>query len=310
MVGIEGFEGFVDMGSDQNGGWLIDYMDDVQSTEFIWPPQIITDQTVSSASYDMDVSQPGKICAENSSLKKSIESLCPIVLALEYSSSLNFSTLVLWERDPLQTLLHDYLLLVACYYLLELEWNLLLHQGPKLAVRRYDGTGLMIGMITFALCMNAAMDMFQFLKLSGIASSIFRFLELCSIMEPGRPLKTDKVAILSDATRLMNQLRVEAGKLKETNEALQDTIKSLKAEKMELRDEKVKLKAEKERMEQAVKSMSIPSPFVPHPTFHVAANGKTIPYHPNYMPPMAMWQWMPPASLDTSQDHVLRPPVA
>eukprot|EP00475_Leptophrys_vorax_P039832 TRINITY_DN7272_c0_g1_i1.p1 TRINITY_DN7272_c0_g1~~TRINITY_DN7272_c0_g1_i1.p1 ORF type:complete len:284 (+),score=26.07 TRINITY_DN7272_c0_g1_i1:56-907(+) len=27
-------------------------------------------------------------------------------------------------------------------------------------------------------------------------------------------------------------------------------------------------------------------------------------------PPMAMWQWMAPASVDTSQDHMLRPPVA
>lgn len=27
-------------------------------------------------------------------------------------------------------------------------------------------------------------------------------------------------------------------------------------------------------------------------------------------PGVAMWQFMPPASVDTSQDHVLRPPVA
>ncbi|GJP31158.1 hypothetical protein CLOM_g9626 [Closterium sp. NIES-68] len=27
-------------------------------------------------------------------------------------------------------------------------------------------------------------------------------------------------------------------------------------------------------------------------------------------PPMAMWQWMAPTSVDTSQDHMLRPPVA
>lgn len=27
-------------------------------------------------------------------------------------------------------------------------------------------------------------------------------------------------------------------------------------------------------------------------------------------PGVAMWQFMPPAAIDTSQDHVLRPPVA
>ncbi|KAG9453086.1 hypothetical protein H6P81_005990 [Aristolochia fimbriata] len=144
-----------------------------------------------------------------------------------------------------------------------------------------------------------------------------RFMELCSVLDPGRPPKTDKVIILSDAARLLNQLRVEAQKLKETNEALQDTIKNLKAEKLELRDEKVRLKAEKEKMEQLLKGTSVPSPFIPHPAaaFHHAAaaaafatNNKTVPFA-NY-PPLAMWQWMPPASLDTSQDHVLRPPVA
>uniref|UniRef100_A0A1D1Y7S3 Transcription factor ILR3 n=1 Tax=Anthurium amnicola TaxID=1678845 RepID=A0A1D1Y7S3_9ARAE len=141
-----------------------------------------------------------------------------------------------------------------------------------------------------------------------------RFVELCSILDPGRPPKADKVAILSDATRHLNQLHVEAEKLKESNESLQETIKSLKAEKMELRDEKVSLKAEKEKLEQMLKGLSIPSSFVAPPVaapFHPAAYAtcnKNIPY-PNY-PPVGMWQWIPPASLDTSQDHVLRPPVA
>ncbi|MQL90881.1 hypothetical protein Taro_023484 [Colocasia esculenta] len=140
-----------------------------------------------------------------------------------------------------------------------------------------------------------------------------RFLELSSILDPNRPPKADKVLILSDAARHLNQLRLEAEKLKESNEALQDKIKNLKAEKSELRDEKVRLKAEKERMEQMIKTMSVPS-FVAHPTaapFHpanYAACNKNGPY-PSY-PPVAMWQWIPPAALDTSQDHALRPPVA
>ena len=57
---------------------------------------------------------------------------------------------------------------------------------------------------------------------------MIRFTELCSVMDPGKPPKTDKSAILSDATRLMNHLRLEAEKLKDSNEALKDAIKSLK----------------------------------------------------------------------------------
>ncbi|KAJ0979564.1 hypothetical protein J5N97_015038 [Dioscorea zingiberensis] len=143
-----------------------------------------------------------------------------------------------------------------------------------------------------------------------------RFAELCSILDPGRPPKADKGAILSDANRLLNQLRLEAQKLKESNEALQVSIKNLKAEKLELRDEKMKLKAEKEGMEKLLRrGMSVaPPPLNPHPVapFQAAAftacNNKTFPY-PTYTP-MGMWQWIPPTSLDTSQDHVLRPPVA
>ncbi|URE14072.1 HLH [Musa troglodytarum] len=140
------------------------------------------------------------------------------------------------------------------------------------------------------------------------------FMELCSVMDPGKPPKTDKSAILSDATRLLNHLRLGAKKLKDSNEALKDAIKSLKAEKLELRDEKMRLKAEKERTEQMLKAISTTPQFMTQPaatTPHsasVAARIKTVPY-PNYMP-MGLWPWIPPASLDTSQDHVLRPPVA
>ncbi|KAK9906155.1 hypothetical protein M0R45_002815 [Rubus argutus] len=89
-----------------------------------------------------------------------------------------------------------------------------------------------------------------------------KFLELGSILEPGRPPKTDKAA-------------------------LQEKIKELKAEKTELRDEKQRLKSEKEKPAHGNKMV----PFIGYPG-------------------VAMWQFMPPAAVDTSQDHVLRPPVA
>jgi len=53
-------------------------------------------------------------------------------------------------------------------------------------------------------------------------------MELGSILEPGRPPKTDKAAILMDAVRMVTQLRSEAQKLKDANSSLQEKIKELK----------------------------------------------------------------------------------
>lgn len=148
-----------------------------------------------------------------------------------------------------------------------------------------------------------------------------RFVELSQALDPGRPPKTDKATILCDAVRVLGQLRSEAQQLKEGNSQLREQIKELKVEKNELRDEKSRLKSEKARLEHQVKAMSLPPGYMPHPAAmqaaaaafaaqaqsqaaHVAAK----PAHT--YPSMAMWQWMPPASLDTSQDHVRHPPVA
>ncbi|KAE8703194.1 Transcription factor ILR3 [Hibiscus syriacus] len=142
-----------------------------------------------------------------------------------------------------------------------------------------------------------------------------KFMELGSILEPGRPPKTDKSAILIDAVRMVTQLRGEAQKLKDSNSSLQERIKELKAEKNELRDEKQRLKAEKEKLEQQLKAMNaqpsfmppaIPAPFTAAPG--QAPGNKLVPFI-GY-PGVAMWQFMPPAAVDTSQDHILRPPVA
>ncbi|KAH9651302.1 transcription factor ILR3 [Citrus sinensis] len=143
-----------------------------------------------------------------------------------------------------------------------------------------------------------------------------KFVELASILEPGRPPKTDKAAILIDAVRMVTQLRSEAQKLKDSNSSLQEKIKELKAEKNELRDEKQRLKAEKEKIEQQLKAMSTqPSFLTPPPAIPAAfaaqgqAPGNKLMPFISY-PGVAMWQFMPPAAVDTSQDHVLRPPVA
>ncbi|KAG5551775.1 hypothetical protein RHGRI_010004 [Rhododendron griersonianum] len=144
-----------------------------------------------------------------------------------------------------------------------------------------------------------------------------RFLELGSVLEPGRPPKTDKAAILSDAVRIVTQLRSEAQKLRVSNEEIQERIKELKAEKNELRIEKQRLKEEKEKVEQQVKAMTAQPGFLPHPSAAMpagygaqgqAADNKLMPFI-SY-PGVAMWQFIPPSVRDTSQDHVLRPPVA
>lgn len=133
-----------------------------------------------------------------------------------------------------------------------------------------------------------------------------KFMDLSSVLEPTRTLKTDKPAILDDAIRVVNQLRGEAHELKETNQMLLEEIKSLKEEKNELREEKMVLKSDKEKMEQQMRSMAaVPSPgFMPsHPAaFHqnkMAVYG-SYGYYPN-MPVMPYL--LPPSQRDTSQDQ-------
>ncbi|XP_038893777.1 transcription factor ILR3-like [Benincasa hispida] len=143
-----------------------------------------------------------------------------------------------------------------------------------------------------------------------------RFLELNSILNHGRPPKIDKSVILGDAVRMIMQLRDEAQKLKESNESSLKKINEMKAEKNELRDEKQRLKEVKDSLEQKMKAFNTQPSFLPHPPAIPAAfsspnqvvGGKLVPVI-GY-PGVSMWQFMPPGAIDTSQDHILRPPVA
>lgn len=136
------------------------------------------------------------------------------------------------------------------------------------------------------------------------------FIDLSSILEPGRAAKTDKLAILTDAIRVLNQLQTEAKEYKEENEKLKEEIDSLKAEKNELREEKITLKTEKEKMEHQLKTMAVPSPGLIPPysaAYHGGPNKMAL--YPSYgMYPM--WHYLPPSTRDTSHDHELRPPAA
>ncbi|RWW63194.1 hypothetical protein BHE74_00029645 [Ensete ventricosum] len=92
---------------------------------------------------------------------------------------------------------------------------------------------------------------------------------------------------------------------------------SSSAEKNELREEKQKLKAEKESLEQQVKLLNARPSFVPQPPLvpslfpaqgQVAGHKLMVPIvgYPSF----PMWQFMPPADVDTSQDADKCPPVA
>lgn len=61
-----------------------------------------------------------------------------------------------------------------------------------------------------------------------MAVTISRFAELCLLLDPGKPPKSDKIEILRYATRLLSQLRNEDKNLKEANESLKDSIKNMK----------------------------------------------------------------------------------
>ncbi|KAF5760580.1 putative transcription factor bHLH family [Helianthus annuus] len=137
-----------------------------------------------------------------------------------------------------------------------------------------------------------------------------RFQELNEILDPGRPPKTDKTVILGDAIRRVIQLREEAVKLKESTQDLQAKINELKVEKTELRDEKQKLKAEKERLEQQIKAFTRPpatSAFFPYPQSPIV-DGKFVPFMGYHGVPM--WPFASVPAVDTSEDHILRSPLA
>ncbi|PWA66854.1 bHLH1 [Artemisia annua] len=52
-----------------------------------------------------------------------------------------------------------------------------------------------------------------------------KFVELALILEPGKPPKIDKAAILVDAVRKLAQLRNEVQKLIDSNTEIQENIK-------------------------------------------------------------------------------------
>ena len=168
---------------------------------------------------------------------------CNFDIEIVVGKSIFCSDVTSWENFILQTTLLPFFFRTSdvntCSFCCSAEtvWSHVLHQAQKLAVRNCEGIDSMIGMFdhhaTVAICWKSSLfvSIMLCILLSSTSDSwcyMIRFTELCSVMDPGKPPKTDKSAILSDATRLMNHLRLEAKKLKDSNEALKDAIKSLK----------------------------------------------------------------------------------
>lgn len=144
-----------------------------------------------------------------------------------------------------------------------------------------------------------------------------RFLELSAVLEPGTTPKCDKTAILSDAIRMITILHEEISRFKQQNAKLTEKVNELKSEKNELRAEKQRMKADKEDIEKQIKALGIHHPrFQYHPTAMPASYAipyqpvgtKLVPFINN--PGVSMWRFVPQTAVDTSQDHVLHPPVA
>ncbi|XP_042043606.1 transcription factor bHLH104-like [Salvia splendens] len=123
-----------------------------------------------------------------------------------------------------------------------------------------------------------------------------KFIELSAVLGRESIGKTEKLTMLSDAIRLLKQLKTESQEHMQMNTRLTEEIKILKVEKNELREEKAKLKEDKERIEQQL-------------NMYQADAAKKVPMLPSYgfVP---MWQYLPSSVRDTTVDHVLRPPAA
>lgn len=135
-----------------------------------------------------------------------------------------------------------------------------------------------------------------------------KFAELCLFLHPERPAKADKSAILGDAISALNKLQCELQLIKQRKIKLQHEIQNLKSEKNELKQEKLKLKATKENMELKIKGRAGFVGVQVQPSVYQSDGNKLMAF--SGYAGFPMYRWIPRAVLDTSQDHVLRPPVA
>ncbi|CAL5223409.1 g5921 [Coccomyxa viridis] len=186
------------------------------------------------------------------------------------------------------------------------------------------------------------------------------FAELSKVLEPGKAAKTDKSSIITDAIRIVTQLRAENGQLRQLNKFLEERVGTVEKQKNDLVMQQAMLQQQGEPSHLMQGNM-MGTPYGPggvamgQPVQGIPAQGMHVPQMgglnamgfmqtdlngasnsgagmglpaarhtssalPDYssMPsgsglapgmPMRM-SWLPPATMDTSQDSVRRPPAA
>ncbi|PWA80110.1 Myc-type, basic helix-loop-helix (bHLH) domain-containing protein [Artemisia annua] len=76
--------------------------------------------------------------------------------------------------------------------------------------------------------MGSSIMFSECLNFEDCGVSLLRFVELSSTLEPGRSVTTDKLAIIGDVIRVLNQLKSESQECKEMNEKLLEEIKTFR----------------------------------------------------------------------------------
>ena len=155
-----------------------------------------------------------------------------------------------------------------------------------------------------------------------------RFMDLSALLdtESGKPLKTDKASIVTDAAMVIKTLREELAKLSASLEDMTKTSKEMTKERESLMADKAALLQDKAKLEQQLhcfmSSMPFASPMVapagPYPPAPQAGamvpigavNGSTKPGQAGMMPVMWSFPQLVIQSTTAEEDAKLRAPVA
>jgi len=155
-----------------------------------------------------------------------------------------------------------------------------------------------------------------------------RFMDLSALLdtESGKPLKTDKASIVTDAAMVIKTLREELAKLSASLEDMTKTSKEMTKERESLMADKAALLQDKAKLEQQLhcfmSSMPFASPMVapagPYPPAPQAGamvpigavNGSAKPGQAGMMPVMWSFPQLVIQSTTAEEDAKLRAPVA
>ncbi|KAK9791342.1 hypothetical protein WJX73_001044 [Symbiochloris irregularis] len=157
-----------------------------------------------------------------------------------------------------------------------------------------------------------------------------RFTELAKVLEPGKTAKTDKTNIIDDAMRIVTQLRGENGQLRQLNKFLEERVSqhaahvrsgrsAIAAAGTDAIHHKWRFSSARvwhgssigpapnagPHADRQSRPAAAPKPSFVKPEF---PQGLLLPGGLQFTPNMG--SWLPPSTLDTSQDSIRRPPAA